>query len=307
MLSKLFAHIKIGSGLWQFIALLVLVLGYFLRDEYHGAFENTAFVLSALMLIGTAFAVNDLGNFAFYILRRNLYAGIILALCWGFIPGAFEFQNALLPFLFMALLYNLFQISDRNNEETYPYLFNAGFFAFLAWCLSPVGWMFLVVITLSSFIHSKVSFRTLVIPLYSFGFSILIFYGVSVLIEQPYWLPKIWSRNTGISFSLTEWLAYKYECGVLGVMFLLSLRQYFVAMQKAAIVKRKWMMVSMVSFVVLTLSALVFPSYLPGFMLTTTVPVVMLFTNHLQYLSKNWMKETWFWIFIAINVSLIWL
>ena len=311
MLSKLFEHIRIGSGLWLWVFIAVVVASHYTLFQI---FPSTSgflpvglqFVLAGFLLAGVVFALVDLGNTAFLTSRKNLYAGVFLALLWGCVPGAFTVANALLPFLLMAIYYNLYQISERIDTKMFPYLMNAGALAFMASMISPVGSWFLLLIFAHSVIQSKATFREIFIPLYTYGFCAAIFWAAGFLFDETDFLPWVLYRNIyAWHWDLNIVMENRFVLGLFFLLFILSLRQYFTAMSKGAIVKRKAMSLFVVSFLFFMGASLFQGRFMNEYVLCATIPLAVLFSNHVQYLSKYWMRELWIWGLLALNILLM--
>ena len=306
MLSKLFAHIKLGSRIGLFIGAALVSIVYFIFG--HSIELNTlslpkwlVYSISGMLLFLSTLTVVSLFNNGYKISKRNSYAGLIMVLTWGLIPNVFSLEISFSIFLFTRLYLGLFQVAENSHTGSIPYLINVTIIAYLAFLLSPLGWLFLILILLNNLLYANVSVREIVVPIYIFAFCLGLTYAVSLLLEHPEYLSEVWSQRLPNVISTDLYFTYKFTYLILASIFLLSLTRYFSSIGKSSVLKRKALLVLVIQFFLFLSASFLFASYTPHILGIAMVVDSILFANYIQDLRKRWLQELFLWILIILN------
>lgn len=307
MITKLFEDLRLQS----FVALVFFsVLGIvglsllpmaatfsikFFGFTYHSTGRYMIF-LSGGVLVLLALWANYLLAQHFEILRRNLFAGWYLL--WLFI-GTWGFTGATAGLASLLLLliafYQNFELSKAGKN--YYALFNMGWvIAILSMFHAEYIWLFLPFV-LAIFSFGNVSWRSIGIPIMGVAMWLFILFTYFYLAEKPGIFIAHYSsiRVFGAFFTAAFSPLFYGWVGLLGLMFLLQLADFFQLSNRANIYKRQAFS-SMLLFFLATLAlALLVSNQTQKFFPILLLPMALLFANMRQYAKNKWYRLFVMW------------
>ncbi len=306
MLSKLFSNIKLGLSIWLVLFSIALWSTiYYLNciDCFTNFIASNWIELAGTftVLILSIFLSSSIFNNSFRITANNYYSPLFLAIFISWIATPLHFEHSL-EVLLIALFYlNTYNILNGTDNNQVGFHLNAGLLSFVLTWLSPIGVGFLLVSFWQATIDSHSGWRKFILPFYSFAISFLILLGIVFLFDyQEEFLSKFRLWNI-VSVDLIQIETNAIQITFVFIFFLLAQIEYFKALRKAPVLKRKILSILNIQFIVSLTLFILFGSK-PEHLLATLFALSVLFANYLQYIKLFMLRELLIWISILVGV-----
>ena len=231
MLSKLFLHINLSSKLWLLVGCFIVIgTNYYFGNIYLNKTLGLIWIhysISGILLLAIIYSAIPLFNQGYKIASKNTLIGVSILLLWSSIPQVFTIELSISLFLFIRFLNGLFLVSEQTHKNSIPFLINVTIISFITFLISPLGWVFLILILINNLLYANISVREILVPIYIFLFALGVTYGISFLIGNTSFLLELWNRNLPQKFSLDIFTSFKNAYIVLISAFAVSLLGLF--------------------------------------------------------------------------------
>ncbi|MCT4622708.1 MAG: DUF6427 family protein, partial [Schleiferiaceae bacterium] len=256
------------------------------------------YIGASILSLGALYLYQYIADVRFHITRRNYFAPFCLAiiLCW--MPDVLDWKDAVLLSINALFLINFYKIYN-SSSSLLPYALNGSLLSLIAIGFSKVGYIYLLLTIWQFALVGKMSWRTILLPLYGFASYFLIALGVSFLFEMHVefinlYIPKI--ELLGLDTITTNWPTIL----ALLVLLIFSFLEYAVALKRAPVLKRRILSLLFIQIGFTALVPLIFQD--EKTILFLIIPTAILFSNYLQYIKKPAFQESWLWILILFGV-----
>lgn len=206
----------------------------------------------------------------------------------------------LLISLALALLFRLW-FAVYQGDRLLSNALNTGFLLGIGALFSPAFTILLPFTWFVYIIYGRLNARTFIIPVIGYFTIWIDVLALDYLLADSTF---IW-RNFMNQFTVaaTDWQSILYPLLLFGVLLLPGLAEFTVTFNRANVFKRQ----TFVLFILLLVIAVL--CYLFGgialFPLVMLAPIVsVLFVNYLQYVKRNWLRELFMWLLIAVFILL---
>ncbi len=238
------------------------------------------------------------------LIKRNSYLGLLFFFMIGiWYTDLTNISWMFSTFFLMLATYQL--VFSGPFEKIHGQIFNIGFFLGmsalfmpqLSWALVP-GYFVLVV-------FGRADFRYVMLMLLGWSTPILLLAQIMYLAFDfshfNHFLPQLFSLEKLI------WpLPFKdfyIKMTVLGVLTLLAIKEYMVAVNKAKIYKKQGYNTFWIFYIFLIAIACISPSLAESTLLMSILPLSILVTNFFQYIRRSWVKELLLWLLLIFNIG----
>lgn len=234
-----------------FVVLITLFLSFvilalFTNNSVDFYWENSLFSYGSyfFLLVSTFFFFN------FIVVKNaltfdNALAFFFFIICLGLIPASYLDQKTLFTnliiLIFLRKVYSL-----QSSKKVIKKLFDGGFWLGILFITEPFCLIFVILLYVSIYMHQKITFQTLLIPIIAFGIPILLYFtycfwynDVSTFNDLFYW-------ETPYDFSVFNSHKFTLPLLLIGVFLLFAI---LIKTPKALSVKntfrKSWLLVLM--------------------------------------------------------------
>lgn len=168
MLTNFFGNSKPINFLVIFSLFFSILIFTFLGGNF--SFNFTVIPLF-LLLLGIANFIISKNNITF----DNSFAFLFFVLLIGFFPKIITTNNILYVnitlFLFLRKVYSL-----QSSKNVFQKLFDAGLWLGVSFLITPISFLFFIVLYMAVFLHQHITFQKVIIPVLSFIIPIFLYF-----------------------------------------------------------------------------------------------------------------------------------
>lgn len=287
----------------NFIGLLIFFFVCFLFSVFSEGFTDRNLIETTSILI-LFLAVFFIYNFVLSknrLTHDNSYANFLFVLL--IISIMTEIANLkTLSFTFIYLLFIRKIYSLRSSKRILEKLFDSGFWLGIFFILEPLSILLFGLIYIASYLHSKITIHTLLVPIVGFITPLIIYFSYFFWIDQTENFNKLFYFESLFDIQLYSELKYRW---MIGIVFSLASIAIFIKSIKALSVnntfKKSWLLL-IYHFIILLLFLLFFPQKNGSELIYTLFPVSVILANGIELIKRTLIKNIVLYLFLIGSI-----
>lgn len=287
----------------NFIGLLIFFFVCFLFSVFSEGFTDRNLIETTSILI-LFLAVFFIYNFVLSknrLTHDNSYANFLFVLL--IISFMTEIANLkTLSFTFIYLLFIRKIYSLRSSKRILEKIFDSGFWLGIFFILEPLSILLFGLIYIASYLHSKITIHTLLVPIVGFITPLIIYFSYFFWIDQTENFNKLFYFESLFDIQLYSELKYRW---MIGIVFSLTTIAIFIKSIKALSVnntfKKSWLLL-IYHFIILLLFLLFFPQKNGSELIYTLFPVSVILANGIELIKRTLIKNIVLYLFLIGSI-----
>ncbi len=290
----------------NFIGLLIFFFISFLFSVFSDGFSNDK-LLKTLVLALLFLVIFFIYNFIISknrLTHDNSYAYFLFVLLNVSILSKIE-DYVILSLVIIYLLFIRKIYSLRSTKKVFEKLFDSGFWLGILFILEPYSIVLFALIYIASYLHSKITIHTLLVPIIGFITPLIIYFTYFFWSDKLEEFTKLFHFD-GI-FDIQFYSEPKY-IWMTSCIFLLTIFAIFMKSIKALAVnntfKKSWILL-IYNFAILTLFLLFLPNKNGSELIFILFPISVILANGIELIQKKTLKDVVLYLFLIGSIIMV--
>ena len=287
----------------NFIGLIIFFFTSFLIDIFTDGFSSEkilkTFILSLQFLsifliynfiIGKNRLTHD-NSFAYF---------IFILLNLSILSKLGDYKTLSLTIIYLLFIRKIYSL--RSNKIVFEKLFDSGFWLGIFFILEPLSIFLFILIYLASYLHSKITIHTLLIPILGFITPLTVYFTYLFWTEQIIEFTNLFQFKGSFNIQIYSGVKYKW---MVNSIFILTIFTVIIKSIKTLSVnntfKKSWILL-ICNFFVLVFFLLFLPNKNGSELIYILIPVSIILANGIELIQKTMLKNIILYTFLLGSI-----
>ena len=287
----------------NFIGLLIFFFVSFLFNVFSDGFSGDR-ILKIIILTLLFLSIFFIYNFIISknkLTHDNSYAYFIFILLnISFLSELEDYKTLILAIIYLLFIRKIYSL--RTSKNVLEKLFDSGFWLGIFFILEPLSILLFILIYIASYLHSKITIHTLLVPIIGFITPLIIHFTYYFWYDQQEEFIKLFNFESIFDFQFYSETKYLW---MISVLFLFTICAIFAKSIKALSVnntfKKSWILL-IYNFVILMLFILLHPQKNGSELVFILFPISVILANGIEMIQKKILKNLVLYLFLLGSI-----
>lgn len=289
----------------NFIGLLIFFFISFLFSVFNDGFSTDKLLENTILLL-LFLVVFFIYNFIISknkLTHDNSYAYFLFILLnIGILSELGNYKIVSLTIIYLLFIRKTYSL--RSTKNVFEKLFDSGFWLGIFFILEPLSILLFILIYISSYLHSKITIHTLLVPIIGFITPLIIYFTYFFWFDKTEEFTKLFQFDGVFDVQLYSETKYLW---MISCLFFLTICAIFIKSIKALSVnntfKKNWILL-IYNFAVLIIFLVFLPQKNGSELIFILFPISVILANGIELIQKKIVKNLALYLFLISSLIL---